>query len=122
MTPLHLHLMVMDDWWPSASTQTLYTKYLHAAFVPLPGEQVESWHDGPMFYVRQRYLQADGTAGVDLKRLVVDSKHELPAVYDDTFWRDHATWWTNSEGGPPEPLLLAHGWRLWTPDPRRDDS
>lgn len=109
-----LGILLMDDWWPSSFIGVSYTKVVDASFVPSTGEMVELWPDGPMHEVRHRYLAADGSAGVVLKNVVVDSKHELPTPNIQSFWRNHTTWWSVNEGEKLDSLLIANGWKAFS--------
>lgn len=92
---------------------TLMVKEIETDYVPAIGDRVELYSvdgdEGPHWFVKGRYMNADGTWCIELDRIVMNPiLHVRDKV---TSVHGCAPWYTEADG-EPEALLRAGGWRV----------
>jgi hypothetical protein len=105
------HLSVYKGHSRYVSSQfTLYTKGITSSFVPMGGDKIELWEDGPMAPVRERYVDHKGFACADLTGVVIDPDGNEKEWHRGQGSLRHWFWFSEADGDLEE-RLVSGGWK-----------
>jgi len=123
MGEITLWLSVYEKFCPSGAYE-LWTRKLHTDFPPREGDTIHLWPaedpddgvHGVAWTVRRHYWGSDGSYDCELTQMVVDPDENDTTQrprYDGAPNLYASTWWTDREGGRPEPHLRRGGWTTY---------
>lgn len=104
-----LWLTVFGAGAPLGGPSVLYTRDMPTSFLPAVGDDIELWQlgedsDGPLWAVKRRYWDADGTCNLTM----VDARID-PERVDVAYERG----WHSARDGDLPAKLLEGGWRRY---------
>jgi hypothetical protein len=93
----------------------IWTRVMMTDFAPTGGDEITLWGpndngaaSGPNWCVVGRYWASDGGVHITLADMHVDPDERMQRVIFEN--SDIRPWYTDTDGGDPEPLLEAGGW------------